>query len=99
MLRVEAVTGVASPADNRSNHIKDEAMTYHCSECVVNWWPYQCAEGRCPECGGGTSRSREPISDDADARHRAVLAGAVKRDRYARFEAYYAEREQRRTAA
>ncbi len=74
-------------------------MTYHCSECVVNWWPYQCAEGRCPECGGGTSRSREPISDDADARHRAVLAGAVKRDRYARFEAYYAEREQRRTAA
>ena len=74
-------------------------MTYYCSECVMNWWPYQCTEGSCPECGGGTSRSREPISDDADVRHRAVLAAAMKRDRYARFEAYYAERELRQMAA
>jgi len=74
-------------------------MTYYCSECVMNWWPYQCAEGCCPECGGGTSRSREPVSEDADARHRAVLAAKIKRDRYERFEAYYAAREQQHRAA
>jgi hypothetical protein len=65
----------------------------------MNWWPYQCTEGRCPECGGGTGRSREPVSDDADVRHRAVLAAMIKRDRYARFEAFYAERELHRWAA
>jgi hypothetical protein len=32
-------------------------------------------------------------------RHRAALAASIKRDRYARFEAYYAEREQLRHAA
>ena len=36
---------------------------------------------------------------DADVRHRAALAAAIKRDRYARFEAYYAERELQRIAA
>ena len=74
-------------------------MTYYCSECVMNWWPYQCPDGACPECGGGTSRSREPVSEDADVRHRAALAVRIKQDRYARFEAYYAEREQHRHAA
>jgi len=39
------------------------------------------------------------VSDDADVRHRAVLAAAIKRDRYERFEAYYAERELRHMAA
>jgi hypothetical protein len=73
-------------------------MTYYCSECVTNWWPYQCTDGACPECGCGTTRSREPASDDADLRHRTVLAARIKRERYERFEAYYAEREQRRAA-
>ena len=74
-------------------------MTYYCSACVMNWWPYHCADGACPECGGGTTRSREPASEDAEARHRAALAEAIKRDRYVRFEAYYAEREQHGRAA
>jgi hypothetical protein len=74
-------------------------MTYYCSECVMNWWPYQCTDGRCPECGGGTKRSRDPVSEDADVRHRAVLAAAIKRDRYERFEAYYAAREAQRPYA
>jgi len=74
-------------------------MTYYCSECVMNWWPYQCTDGACPECGGGTSRRREPVSEDADVRHRAALAVRIRQDRYARFEAYYAEREQHRHAA
>jgi hypothetical protein len=74
-------------------------MTYYCSECVMNWWPYQCTDGRCPECHGGTKRSRDPVSEDADRRHRAVLAAAIKRDRYERFEAYYAAREAQRPYA
>lgn len=74
-------------------------MTYYCSECVVNWHPYQCAQGCCPECGRGTRRSRDAASGDADARHRAALAAQIKRERYARFEAYYAQRERQRLAA
>jgi hypothetical protein len=72
--------------------IEDEAMTYYCNECVMNWHPYQCIDGACPECGGGTRRTSDPASDDADVRHRAALAERIKRERYERFEAYYAER-------
>jgi hypothetical protein len=36
---------------------------------------------------------------DADLRHRAALAARIKRERYERFEAYYAERELQRMAA
>lgn len=74
-------------------------MTYYCSECVTNWHPFHCADGCCPECGTGTKRSYDPASPDADARHRLALAAAIKRERYAQFEAYYAQREQHRFAA
>lgn len=74
-------------------------MTYYCSECVVNWWPYQATAGCCPLCGSGTSRRNEPASDDADDLHRQARAAAERRDRVAAFEAYYAEREQHRDAA
>lgn len=74
-------------------------MTYYCSECVTNWHPFHCADGCCPECRTGTKRSYEPASPDADVRHRRALAAAMKRDRYAAFETYYAEREQDRFAA
>jgi hypothetical protein len=74
-------------------------MTYYCSDCAMNWHPYQATDGCCPECGGGTTRSREAASPDADARHRVVLAERIKRDRYERFEAYYAARELQRMAA
>gem|GEM_PF-2264340 len=74
-------------------------MTYYCSECVMNWYPFHCTGGACPQCGGGTRRSNDPASPDAPERHRAALAVAVKRDRYARFEAYYTEREQQHPSA
>jgi hypothetical protein len=74
-------------------------MTYYCSECVVNWWPYQATDGCCPVCGGGTSRRQEPASADADELHRKARTEAERRDRHARFEAYYAEREQHGEAA
>jgi hypothetical protein len=74
-------------------------MTYYCSECVMNWHPFHCTGGACPECGGGTRRSHDPVSPDAEARHQLALAAAIKRDRYARFEAYYAEREQQHPSA
>jgi hypothetical protein len=74
-------------------------MTYYCSECVVNWWPYQATDGCCPCCGGGTSRRQEPASDDADDLFSAARAEAERREKHARFEAYYAEREQQRRAA
>jgi hypothetical protein len=69
-------------------------MSYYCSECVVNWWPYQTDDGCCPTCGGGTIRRQEPASDDAETLFRAVRLEAEKRDLHARFEIYYAEREQ-----
>ena len=74
-------------------------MTYYCSECVMNWHPYQCAGGCCPECGKGTKRTTEEVSSDADIRHRAALAARIKRERYEQFEAFYAERELQRFAA
>jgi len=74
-------------------------MSYYCSECVVNWSPYQCDRGNCPTCGGGTVRRQEPASDDADTLYRIAHAEAAKRDAYARFELYYADREQERQAA
>ncbi|HEX7259385.1 MAG TPA: hypothetical protein VF272_00445 [Candidatus Saccharimonadia bacterium] len=74
-------------------------MTYYCSECVANWWPYMAKDGCCPQCGGGTSRRQEPASDDVDELYRAASAETAKRDAYARFEAYYAEREREMQAA
>jgi hypothetical protein len=78
---------------------EDIAMTYYCSECLVNWWPYQTAAGCCPTCGGGTVRRHEPASPEAETLHRRARTDAERRDRHARFEAYYAEREQQRPAA
>lgn len=69
-------------------------MSYYCSECVVNWWPYQAKGGCCPRCGGGTVRRQEPASDDADAQFALARAEAERRERHAAFEAYYAAREQ-----
>jgi hypothetical protein len=69
-------------------------MSYYCSECVVNWWPYQAREGRCPSCGGGTTRRPERASDDADAMFARARTEAERRARHEAFEKYYAEREQ-----
>lgn len=41
-------------------------MSDYCSDCLVNWWPYQTRHGRCPTCGGATVNSQEPASVDAD---------------------------------
>jgi hypothetical protein len=74
-------------------------MTHHCPECLVNWWPYQTDHGHCPACGSGTARSPEPASEDADTLYRIARDEAGKRDLYARFERYYADREFERLAA
>ncbi len=74
-------------------------MTYYCSECVVNWWPYMAKDGCCPLCGGGTSRRQEPASNDVEEQFRIARKEAERRDAYARFEAFYEEREQHRHAA
>ena len=62
----------------------------------MNWWPYQTDRGCCPGCGGGTVFRQEPASEQADTLYRQAHAEALKRDTYARFEQYYAERERRR---
>ena len=73
-------------------------MSYFCSECLVNWWPYQAKNGCCPRCGGGTTRRQEPASDDAAPLFAIACVEAAHRERCNAFEAYYAEREQRRAA-
>jgi hypothetical protein len=44
-------------------------------------------------------RRQEPASDDALSIFRSARAEASKRELYARFEIYYAQREQERRAA
>ena len=70
-----------------------------CTECVVNWMPYQTPDGRCPVCGGGTVRRQEPASVDALGRYTAAMGEQRRLDLHARFEVFYAEREARRLAA
>ncbi|MGH2941238.1 MAG: hypothetical protein ACRDLN_00465 [Solirubrobacteraceae bacterium] len=74
-------------------------MSQQCSECRVNWWPYQAEHGRCPTCGGATVRSEEPASDDADTLYRVAHGEAAIRDAYANIDLYYADREDERRAA
>ena len=69
-------------------------MTYYCSECVVNWWPFQAKDGCCPRCGGGTVRRQEPASADADELFALARQETERRERHAAFEAYYAARDQ-----
>lgn len=75
-------------------------MTWQCTRCDVNWWPYQCKEGKnyaCPECGGGLRPVHVPGSLDADARYKAAQARRLDRERsenvHAEFERFYARRE------
>jgi hypothetical protein len=68
-------------------------MTHYCGKCVVNWWPYMTKEGHCPECGGGTVRKNEPVSEDVDKRYQAVKAKREREELYREFEVYYAKRE------
>jgi len=74
-------------------------MTYFCTECIINWWPYQAKAGCCPTCGGGTVRRHEPASPEAERLHNRARTPAELRDRHAQFEAYYAQREQQRHPA
>lgn len=69
-------------------------MTYHCSTCVVNWFPYMCNAGVCPACGGGTRRTlTEPASIDVVPRFNTARVATVSRERHELFEAFYADRE------
>ncbi len=78
-------------------------MTYFCGECCMNWWPYQCTDGCCPTCGGGTRRTYDPVSPDANELHQAALAKRIARERsehaHRLFEEFYAAREAARAAA
>lgn len=78
-------------------------MTYFCSTCVVNWYPYQATDGRCPECRGGTRRTLEPVSDDAVERHRAATVkrtdDEISYRKHREFDLYYAQREAARLNA
>jgi hypothetical protein len=64
-------------------------MSYHCSECLVNWWPHQIDHGRCPTCGASTVGRQEPASGDADTLYRISRDEAASRDAYAHFDRYY----------
>jgi len=74
------------------------SVTYHCPDCLVNWWPYQAKRGCCPRCGGGTRFRREPASDDAESLFVIARVEASHRERCEAFEAYYAERERHHAA-
>ena len=74
-------------------------MTYFCPDCCIAWFPYMTNGGACPECGGGTRRTNEPVSPDADARWQTIKAKRASADRHERFERYNAEREAKRAGA
>ena len=73
------------------------AQTYHCSACDVNWWPYMCADSRCPECGAGVTRKQERACPDAEARFKVTLSKRAARDRsehaHDLFDTFYLDRE------
>lgn len=73
-------------------------MTYYCSECVMNWNPYQCPQGCCPECGSGTYREHEPASVDAEERFKASMRKRVERDRREHEHKLRVDDEKRRSA-
>ena len=73
-------------------------MSYFCSECLVNWWPYQARGGACPAAAAECCLREEPASDDAEPLFAIACVEAAHRERCNAFEAYYAEREQRRAA-
>lgn len=73
-------------------------MSYHCSECLVSWWPYQAKGGCCPGCGGGTSFRQERADDDAQPLYQIACVESARRERCQAFEAYYAAREQQDAA-
>ncbi len=56
-------------------------MTYECKACDVRFHPYQCADGQCPCCWGGTVRSQEPASPDADERFQRAMLERVAREK------------------
>lgn len=77
-------------------------MTNFCKSCDVYWPSYQTKredgkKGLCPECGGGTVRSNESASPDADARFRSAQlareAAAERAAREAEFEAFCEKRD------
>ena len=74
------------------------SVTYHCPDCLVNWWPYQAKRGCCPRCGGGTRLRQEPASDDAESLFVIARVEASHRERCEAFEAYYAQRERHHAA-
>jgi hypothetical protein len=73
-------------------------VSFYCAECVMNWWPYQCKDGKCPVCGGGTTCKHGERADlDADARFKAAADRSREREAsakaHAAFEAFYLDRE------
>jgi hypothetical protein len=78
-------------ATERTPIFQGRAMSYHCSECLVNWWPHHVDHGHCPACGATTARRHEPASADADTLYRIARDEAASRDAYAHFELYYGE--------
>jgi hypothetical protein len=73
-------------------------MTYHCTQCVVNWWPFQTHRGTCLRCGGGTKRTQDPPSPNVTDLYREVMSDRYRVERNERFETYYFERELARGA-
>lgn len=49
-------------------------MTWCCTGCAINWYPYQCRGGACPTCGGGTVPRHEAASPEAVERHKSATA-------------------------
>ncbi len=70
-------------------------MTYYCSECVVNWHPFQCDAGACPKCGGGTVRRQQHPSAEANDLFASIKARRDSELKHDLFEKFYQEREKR----
>ncbi len=75
-------------------------MTYRCTSCDVNWWPYMTDGGACVLCGGGTFRSGGAPTPGCGELHRAAIAAQNAREAHQKahedFERYYADREAER---
>jgi hypothetical protein len=68
-------------------------MTFHCTTCEVNWWPYQTLRGQCLRCGGGTRMTQEAPSAHVHTLYREACDARHRLERRERFEEYYLRRE------
>lgn len=67
-------------------------MTYYCTECAVEWYPYMAKNGVCPSCGSGTRRHNHGLPTTGLVElYNATSVERARLDNLDNFETYYGD--------